>query len=182
MRVSSLRFAAVVNAFLLALFFAGCELYGKIGGDDVNIQGALPELIRGEWIYIQPGSSVPAERYIIEGDTLQYGYGGGTHDTNYKGKIEFVSNFSRDSGVIVILYTETPSYDKYNGNPFTAVYYRNMKKDTIQLANVINLANLDDEKSCADTKTLEEAVLKFTRLKMSNYVNWANAQPQTRVR
>jgi len=161
---------------LLLLSFSGCELYGKIGEDDANIQGALPELLRGEWIFIQPGMSTPAERYIIANDTIQYiGYADG--DTNYKGEIRFVSNYSTNSGVIIIEYTESPSYDGYNGNSFFGIYYRNLKRDTVQLANAIS----PDHSSAPDTATLEEAVGKFTRLNMGSYVDWSVVQPQKRV-
>ena len=170
-------FKSISASFLILLLLSGCELYGKIGGDDTNIQGALPDLLRGEWIYVQPGMSTPAERYIIENDTLQYiGYADG--DTNYKGEIRFVSNYRADSGVIIIEYTESPTYDGHNGNSFFGVYYRNLKYDTVQIANAID----PDGVSSPDTATLEEAIGKFTRLNMGNYVNWGVVQPQRRVR
>ena len=159
------------------LLLSGCELYGKIGGDDTNIQGALPELLRGEWVYAPPGSDIPSERYVIEEDTIQYGYGGGDADTNYRGDIRFVSNYSTTSGVIIIEYTEAPHYEKYNGNSFFGIYYRNLKSDTVQLANAINLGDM----SAPDTATLEKAIAKFTRLQTGNYVDWGNVQPQKRV-
>jgi hypothetical protein len=163
---------------LTFLFISGCELYGKIGTDDANIQGALPELLRGEWVYIQPGSSVPAERYVIEDNTVQYGYGGGESDTNYKGTIRFVSNYNNTSGVIIIEYTERPSYPLYNGNSFFGIYYRNLESDTAQLANSINLAA---HYSAPDTATLNEAIEKFTRLGMGSFVDWGVVQSQRRV-
>ena len=169
--------------FLLLLFLSNCELYGKVGGADINFQGALPELLRGEWVYIQPGSSAPAERYIIEANTIEYGYGSSSEgstesDTNYKGTIRFVSNYSTDSGVIIIEYTERPHYALYNGNSFFGIYYRNLKRDTVQLANAIN----PDHQSAPDTATLEEAIEKFTRLNMGSYVDWGVVMPQKRVR
>lgn len=165
----------VVINFLLLL--NACELYGKVGGDDTNIQGALPELLRGEWVYTQPGSSTPAERYVVEETTLQYGYGGGESETNYKGNIRFVSNYSGDSGIIIIEYTERPYYPKYNGKSFFGIYYRNLTYDTVQLANATNLIDYYSP----DTETLEEAIGKFTRLKMGSYVDWGVVQPQKRV-
>ena len=171
-------FKRIPIAFLLFLFLTGCELYGRIGGDDANIPGALPELLQGEWIYFQPGSSVPSERYVIGENTIRYGYGGGEWETNYKGNICFVSNYSADSGVIIIEYTEPPYYAGYNGNSFFGVYYRNLKSNTVQLANAIN----PDHSTAPDMATLEEAVQKFTRLQMGNYVDWGVVQPQTRVR
>ena len=165
----------VVSFFFL---LTGCELYGKVGGDDTNIQGALPERLRGEWVYTPPGSVIPSEKYLIEENAIQYGYGGGESDTNFEGKIRFVSNYSTDSGVIIIEYTECPHYENYNGNSFSAIYYRRLTGDTVQLANVIKLSSLGS----ADTVTLEEAIGKFTRLQMGSYVDWGVVQPQRRVR
>ena len=179
----------VLVMFYLTLLFPGCELYGKIGGNDENIQGALPPLLRGEWVFIQPGLSTPAERYLIEENTIQYGYGasseGGTENDgaeseyDFKGTIHFVSNYSPDSGVIIIEYFDShrPSYAGYNGNSFFGIYYRNLKNNTVQLANAINLADF----SAPDTATLEEAIAKFTRLKMGSYVDWSAVQHQSRV-
>jgi len=169
----------VLAGFLLLLLLAGCDLYGKVGIDDTNIEGALPELLVGEWVYIPPGSALPSEKYIMEEDTIQYGYGGGESPYDFKGSIRFVSNYSKNSGLIIIEYTESPYYQGHNANSFSAVYYRNLSNNTVQLANVIDLA---DGYSSADTTTLEEAVEKFTRLKMGNHVDWSVVQPQRRVR
>jgi hypothetical protein len=178
---------AIFFITVLFLSFTGCELYGKVGGADVNLPGVLPDMLRGEWTYTQPGSNDPAERYIIEkgspenneADTVQYGYGGGADPTDYKGVIRFVSNYSEDSGVIIIEYTEAekPSYPLYNGNSFFGIYYRNLKDNSVQIANSINPDN-----SAPDTPTLDEAIKKFTRFNMGTFVNWGVVQPQRRVR
>ncbi|MCL2175166.1 MAG: hypothetical protein FWB73_03880 [Treponema sp.] len=180
----------ILTLLFLTLILSCCEPYGKIGGSDENIQGALPPLLRGEWVFIQPGLSTPAERYLIEENTIHYGYGsssegrtendGAESEFDFKGTIHFVSNFSSNSGVIIIEYFDShhPSYAGYNGNLFFAVYYRNLKNDTVQLANAINLADL----SAPDTATLEEAIAKFTRMKMGSFVDWGVVQHQSRVR
>ena len=157
------------------LLFTGC--YGEVGEDDMNIPGTLPELLRGEWFYSQPGVPSRSERYIIDKDTVEYGYGGGESEMDYAGNIRFVSNYSADSGVIIIEYTVPPTFQKYNGNSFFGIYYRNLKNNTVQLANAINA-----DYSSPDTATLEEAIEKFTRLKMGNYVDWGVVQPQNKVR
>lgn len=159
------------------LFFPACEPYGKVGGDDTNIQGALPDLLRGEWAYIPPGSDIPSEVYRVSGDTISYGYGSGSSPTDYTGAIRFVSNYSADSGLIIIEYSKPPSYALYNGLSFFAVYYRNLNSATVQLANAIN-----PDYSAPDTATLEEALRKFTRLRTGYYVNWGVVQPQRRIR
>jgi len=171
-----LKFAALLY---LTIFLINCELYGKIGTNDENIQGALPALLRGEWVFIQPGLTTAAERYVIDETVIQYGYGDGESQYDFKGDIRFVSNYSEDSGVIIIEYTDTerPSYPGYNGNSFFGIYYRNLKTNTVQLANSINLADL----SAPDTATLEEAIAKFTRFRMGSFVDWSVVQHQSRV-
>jgi hypothetical protein len=177
--VSLSNFFFAFAAFAVILLFSRCELYGKVGGDDTNIEGALPYRLQGEWAYIPPGSERASEVYTITADTIRYGYAGDNNiGTNFKGNIRFVSNFSGDSGVIIIEYTEKPSYALYNGLPFFAIYYRNLNAGWVQLANAIN----PDLQSAPDTASLEEAVAKFTRMTMGNYVNWAVVQPQRRIK
>jgi hypothetical protein len=162
-----------------ALLFSGCELYGEVGGDGASIPGALPDLLHGRWAYIPPGSDIPSEAYTVTGDTIEYGYGGiNDVETGFKGVIRFVSNFSSDSGVIIIEYTVRPSYHLYNNLGFFGIYYRNLKADTVQLANATNFPDY----SAPDTATLEEAVAKFTRMRMGLYVDWGVVQPQRRIR
>jgi len=165
---------------LILLLFPGCELYGKIGTNDANIQGALPALLRGEWVFIQTGLTIPAERYLIGENIVQYGYGAGESEYDYKGDIRFVSNYSANSGVIIIEYidAERPAYAGYNGNSFFGIYYRNLSNSTVQVANAIRLTDL----SSPDTATLEEAIEKFTLANRGTFVNWSNVQYQNRVK
>ncbi|MDR2742567.1 MAG: hypothetical protein LBB98_10490 [Treponema sp.] len=176
---SFLRVCLAFFAFAVVLFLPGCELYGKVGGDGANIPGSLPFLLRGRWVYIQPGNTVPAEQYTITDTSITYGYAGSPSVFDYTGTIAFVSNYSSNSGVIIVRYDpgKKPSYDLYNGGDFGAVYYRNAQADSIQLANAINLSGM----SAPDTNTLEEAVKKFTRTAMGAYINWGNVQPQRRI-
>jgi hypothetical protein len=156
------------------LFFAGCELYGKPGGDDTNVPGELPSLLQGTWAF--PPEN-PSELYTITADTVEYGYGDGASPMDFKGAICFVSNYSDDSGVIIIEYTEPPSYKKDNDRSFFAVYYRDLRSGSVKLANATTLRDY----SAPDTATLEEAKEKFTRGKMGSYVDWGTVQPQERI-
>jgi hypothetical protein len=166
-----------------ALFFPGCDLYGRVGGGDANIPGSLPFLLRGTWAYTQPGDTASADQYIITetatGTAIEYGYDGGSSVFDYAGTIEFVSNYDSGSGVIIVKYdpAKKPGYSQYNSGDFCAVYYRNLQAGSVQLANAINLS----DKSAPDTATLDEAVEKFTRMKMSLYIDWGNVQPQVRI-
>jgi hypothetical protein len=170
----------VLCVFGFIALLSACELYGKAGGDDANIEGSLPFLLRGQWVYLQPGNTVPAEQYTITDTAITYGYAESPSVYDYAGTIAFVSNYSSNSGVIIIRYDagKKPGYPLYNGGDFGAVYYRNLQADSIQLANAINLSDM----SAPDTRTLEEAVEKFTRTAMGAYVSWGAVQPQQRVR
>ncbi|MDR1277986.1 MAG: hypothetical protein LBK02_04480 [Treponema sp.] len=164
-----------------ALLFSRCELYGQVGRDDTNIEGALPHLLQGEWAYIPPGSALASEVYTITGETISYGYAGGDNmGTDFTGKIRFVSNYSSGSGLIIIEYTVKPSYAAYNGKNFFALYYRNLHAGWVQLANSTILP--PPAVTSPDVDSLDEAKEKFTRLTMGNYVSWTDVQPQTRIR
>jgi hypothetical protein len=172
-----LFYAAAVFAAVLLL--SSCELYGKVGGDDTNIEGALPQQLQGEWAYTPPGSEIASEVYVITAETIRYGYAGQNDiGTGFAGNIRFVSNYSSGSGVIIIEYTEKPSYDKYNGLDFFGIYYRNLTAGSVQLANAIAFPDY----SAPDTATLDEAVAKFTRMKMGLYVDWSVVNPQRRIK
>ena len=146
---------------LFAAVSVSCSLDGK-RDDDINTPGDLPNLLLGEWRADLDGYSIKAStlRYIDD-----FGFG-------YTGTISFVSNYGSDSGVIIVNYTVPPSVG-YNGNPYTAVYYRNLTGNAVQLANVIDLSDY----SSADTTSLEEAKEKFTRSEMVNYVDWSLVSP-----
>jgi hypothetical protein len=167
-------------AFTVTLLFPGCELYGKVGGDDANIEGALPYLLQGEWAYIPTASGAPGDGYVITNNTIEYVYhgAGSSIGADFKGKVVFVSNYSPDSGLIIMQYTDPPTYPGYNGNAFCATYYRNLRAGSVQLANTTTFPAY----TCPDTATLEEAKIKFTRVTMGNYVSWTVTQPQTRIR
>jgi hypothetical protein len=156
-------------AAVLAL--SGCDLYGTVGGDDTNIPGGLPLQLQGEWLSFSYGN--PSDSYTITGTEITYDDGsGGAWNMGYTGTIRFVSNYSSSSGLIVIEYTVRPTYAGYNGNDFFAIYYRHLTTNTMQMANTTILG----PNTCPDTATLDEAVKKFTRMTMGNYVDWSIVQ------
>jgi hypothetical protein len=167
-------------AFAVIILFSGCELYGTVGGDDTNIEGALPSLFQGEWAYIPPSSGASSEGYIINGDDIEYVYHGDDNiGTDFKGKVVFVSNYSSTSGLIIIEYTVPPTYASYHDDLlFCATYYRSLRSQSVQLANATTLPY----NTCPDTATLAEAKAKFTRMTIGNYVDWSVVKPQTRIK
>jgi hypothetical protein len=166
-------------ALAVIILFSGCELYGMVGGDDTNIEGALPSLLQGEWAYIPASSGSPGDGYIITGNNIEYVYHGTDNiGADFKGTAVFVSNYNSSSGLIIIQYTVPPTYSGYNGNSFCAVYYRNLRSQSVQLANATTLPL----NTCSDTATLEEAKVKFTRMTVGDYVDWSVVMPQTRIK
>ena len=165
----SFRFAVLVLViFVVAL--GGCAADGIEEIDDTNYPGDLPTLLIGEWGFA-------TETYTIEENSLEYVFlDEEWGDFGYKGEISFVSNYSPNSGVIIIRYTEFPPFGD-STKPYTAFYYRNLGNNTVQLANVINQGDF----SSADTATLEEAIAKFTRGQMGNFVDWSVVNPQIRA-
>jgi len=171
----SVVFAALVLVLLTA-FMIGCKTESE---DDTNIPGKLPATIISEW------DCLGIELYTIAADTIEYEPG---YKAAYKGTIEFVSNYSSDSGLIIVKYTTPPSHTIWenfvdtgkpfhvNGYDYTAVYYRNLTSSTVQLANVINLVN----NSSVDTLTLDEAKTKFTKSNAGKYVDWNYVQSSTK--
>ena len=157
----------VLNAvFVLVLLVAivGCDSNGNTSNDNSNEQGVFPPNLAGEWLGLIPGSTIPADYYVIEEDTLQYVMDDPEWGMEYTGNIRFVSNYSSSSGLIIIEYTQGASDP---GKPFAGIYYKSLTSSTVQLANAIN-----PDYSSADTTSLDEAVEKFTRNKMDTYVSY----------
>ena len=168
----------VLTAFFVFGFLAagltGCD--SSIADNDANNQGTLPENLQGEWVFIPPGSNTPADYYNISESTLRYVMDDPDYGSDYAAAIRFVSNYSNDSGVIIIEYTQGyifgADYDvEY---PFTGIYYKNLGGNTVQLANAY------DGSGRTETTTLDEAKAKFTRNKMDTYVSWTYVQPYTK--
>ena len=148
-------FAALVFVLLTA-FLGGCNNEPEDGD------------IYGKW------NGQYGDSYIIGETDFEYvsDYGFG-----YSGTIKQATVFSDDSsGVFIIEYTEPPTYMGYNGNDFTAVYYRNLTSKSVQIANVINILNYN----CVDTETEEEAINAFTFENIDDYVSWDLVDPYTR--
>jgi hypothetical protein len=157
-KVKRFLFAGLV--LLTFAFLGGCNVNGE---DDTNYEGALPESIKKTW-------SSSGDGYIIGTNNFQYT---SDYDGAFTGVISFVSNYSANSGVIIIKYTNPPTHliwetDQpfYDGKDFTAIYYQNLTGNTVQLATVVNLVDY----SSVNTASLEEAKAKFTRSQIGNYV------------
>jgi hypothetical protein len=160
---------------LAALTLSSCDL-GSGPAAIVDVEGSLPGALVGEW------SSWSGNRrldgYTITADTLSYDDGsGGEFLFSYAGTIQYVANFSATAGIIIIKYTTLPQWEDLADRPYFGVYYRNLKADSVQLANAIN-----PDKSAPETATLEEAIAKFTRHREGDFVSWGVVTPQRKQR
>ncbi|MCL2126617.1 MAG: hypothetical protein FWH38_00045 [Treponema sp.] len=176
---SGLPVAARRGAFALCVFFclfAALLLIGcKTGDDDFVDDQQLNSRLLGSW---QDGSwsdEGDYDDYTVTGTDVTYSYGGvGYEMMSYAGTIEYVSNFSKDAGVIIIKYypgSEASYYDDdYNLLPlkgdYLGIYYRNLKPGvSVQIGG----AYVADG---AEESTLEAAKAAFTKGNMGTYMGY----------
>jgi hypothetical protein len=172
------------GAFALALLFltaafllSGCEMENGNFVDDHKLN---PGLI-GKWKSEYNGG---AEVYTITETTFVY------EDTFlgiWGGKIDYVSNFSKNAGVLIIEYDgdkkqrwknwETSEDITPPGN-FYGIYFNSLTENTVKLANT------SDQKANygpTETETSREAREKFT-LGNKGDLTSSGGNPQTRER
>ena len=143
---------------LLLLVLSSCST----DVDDTNYPGTLPASITGIWSF----DGTDADRYTISAGTIRHEMVYEEVDYGFSGTIDFVSNYSTDSGVIIF---KDSADDK-----FKAVYYRDLTANTVRLADAYTGFIL------AETITLEDAIAKFTRGNWGDYVDWGIVTPQTK--
>lgn len=140
--------------------------------------------------------AVSEDDYYIYYDDLG-GYGGQT-DIRYGfiGIVKRVNRFVNSeggtpSGAVIFEYLQGcyASWTDLSKRPFMAMYYRVKDNDTIQMANPIDLAKLNEwvenpgletAHYAVETATLAEAVAKFTSDNGDEFVNWGVTMPQIR--
>jgi len=169
-------FFAFLFLLLLAAVLLGCN---SNLGDDQNDQGVMPDGLIGKWVfdsnnwYEIKAPVAPETKHSIIYTAIFSHPEWGDFDFSFEGVIEFVSNHSSSSGVLIVRYTKAaPDPNKL----FTGIYYNNLRNNTVQLANAWDLAN----ETSADTATLDEAISKFTRDNAANFVNWTRVSPYNR--
>ena len=146
---------------LVTAFLVGCSTDSE---DDTNQPGTMPNALIGKWV---AGFGDSYEIASAGGaQTLKYDDGG--FGIGYQGSIEFVSNYDSKSGVIIIKYTDNANKSK--PNPFHAIYYLNLASATAEINSTWDATSEDYD---ADTATLNEAINKFTRGNMGNYIDLA---------
>ena len=106
----------------------------------------------------------------------------------YLGIVRAVSVFNgdRNRGAIIIEYLTgcAPQWDddiKGGQRPFFGIYYRILDRDTVQMANAVDLAALyAGEKYYTETKTLDEAIALNTVENEAEFISWGVVIPQDR--
>jgi len=150
---------------LLAGFLGGC----KNEVEDESTTG-LPNALLGKWVadygdWFEITSSGGTE-------TLKISFDGTTVAS--QGIIRDVTNFNSESGVIIVEYSSSYSFNP--ARPFGAVYYL----DRTSTAVSFNSAWDSTDPNGAEVPTLAEAIAKFTQASMGNYIDVSYAVPYTK--
>ena len=149
----------------------------------------------------QSGSDTPADSdYFVFYDDTVFGQkdddsggngGWGSLVTRYIGIVRAVNIFNgdRNRGAIIIEYLKgcAPGWldswpeSKSGGRPFFGIYYRVLDRDTVQMANAVDLAALyAGERYYTETATLDEAVEKNNVENEAEFISWGVVIPQDR--
>ncbi|MDR2499550.1 MAG: hypothetical protein LBD37_00535 [Treponema sp.] len=147
--------------------------------------------------YVNP--QVYPDDYILLYDDTVYGQADDTKPGQaswgfaYMGVVRAVNIFNGDPkrGAVVIEYIKgcAPKWlDRWSesGNgrlPFFGVYYRELDRDTVQMANAVDLAALyAGEPYYTEKATLEEAVAANSVENEAEFISWGVVIPQDRER
>ena len=160
-------------SYIAVLMLLACFLFWGCGDAEPFVDdGELNSRLIGTW------TSEYTDGYIITANDISYDFGGGY--IGYAGTIEYVSNFSKTAGVIIIKYKAGqeqtyPIYDEdwnitgYNERPgdYVGIYYENFKPGiSVDMGTAINLIDYTG----AEEKTLDEAKAAFTAGKRGDYI------------
>ncbi|MDR2135081.1 MAG: hypothetical protein LBO76_00530 [Treponema sp.] len=142
-----------------------------------------------------PASPVPGDYFVLYDDTVYGqpdkeagGNGGWGTVSRYIGIVRAIGVFNKDPnrGVVVIQYLKgcAPQWDediKNGQRPFLGIYYRILDKDTVQIANAVNLeAMYNGEKYYTETATLQEAIELNTAENEAEFISRGAVIPQDR--
>ena len=167
-KVKRFLFAGFVFLAMTAIL-AGCS---SDSNDEPNEQGSLPAALIGKWI----SNFGDYFEFTNAGGVQTIKYDDGGFGSGYQGSIDFVANYDSKSGVIIVKYTD--STNKNKPNPFHAIYYLNLSNNTtVELNNTWDTTRADYD---ADTITLNEAITKFTRGNMGNYMDLSYSTTYTK--
>ena len=158
--------------FIAVFLFAGC---GEPEPDGFVDDGKLNPLLIGKW-------ENEWEEYTITSTTFNF-----ESFDDWGGNIRHVVNFSTNSGVIIIEYSEGKKqawtdWDTFDditpdGN-FYGIYFRDLKANSVMLSNT---SDLENDYGPTETNTLEEAKNKFTYLNIDKWVSQGTGSAQTKV-
>ena len=164
-------FALCVLVFIsAALLFTGCPVDDGFVDDgklNINLIGSWHD---GSWSDVGD-----YDGYTITGNGIAYVFGGiGYEFTSYAGTIEYISNFSKNAGVIIVKYnTDTkPTYYDGDSNPlplkgdYLGIYYKNLNPGvSVQIGGAYIAGG-------AEEATLDAAITAFTAGNEGTYMGW----------
>ena len=146
---------------IMSLFHISCDIdEGEVGN------------LNGVWInlYHDPSGEYDDFETIITINTANKTV---VYKGSYEAKISNSPDFSSAGGVLIIQFTkyadwgEEPSTEHDNVNKFGALYWRDLKHNSVRLAD----AYIGWDHAIFDTS--EEAQEKFTIDKIGDYIDWS---------
>jgi hypothetical protein len=149
-------FAVVCAAALVcgALSILGCS----DGSDNFVDNHKLNSALEGHWVL---AGEYPDE-YTITSATLSEGDSASTDEwaTNTSASIEYVYNFSKSAGAIIVKYNiGSKIYGTDVGNKYSAVYFGSLTATTAKFGNAYDVASMGA--TAVEVATLEAAKTKF---------------------
>jgi hypothetical protein len=156
----------------------------------------FPGLANPEVVYdgLDPHFTFTGNDYFVLYDDSVYGQsdagagGNDGWDFRFVGIVRAINIFNGDKkrGAIIIQYLDggAPQWDadiKDGQKPFFGIYYRELDRDIVQMANAVNLAALyAGKKYYTEKATLSEALAFNTVENEAEFISWGVVIPQDR--
>jgi hypothetical protein len=161
---------------------------------DSGKEALFPDLVDPPEAYT--GASFTNSDYFVLYDSSVYGQTDDTEsvevgwDFGFIGIVRAVNIFNgnKKRGAIIIEYLKggAPQWDddiKDGQRPFFGIYYRELSRDIVQMANAVDLtAMYKGEKYYTETATLDEAIANNTVENEAEFISWGVVIPQDRER
>ena len=152
----------------------------------------FPQAASPYTMYPAGGAAPGTGDYFVLYDDTVYGQadtgagGNASWGFAYLGIVRAINIFNGDKnrGAIIIEYLKgcAPQWDddiKEGQRPFFGIYYRILDKDTVQMANAVDLAALHaGKKYYTETKTLDEAIALNIVEYEAEFISWGVVIPQ----
>jgi hypothetical protein len=173
---------------------AGAAFEAEMGTAKLDL---FPDMQRAPYKTCATPGPIASDAFYVFYDDTVYGQsdkgaggnGGWSYFVmRYVGIVRAVNIFNGDPGrgAIIIEYLDNacPTWDNqiaYGQRPFFGIFYRAIDRNTVQMANAVDLAALAaNQKYYTETAALEDAVAKNDVSNEAEFISWGVVLPQDR--